>query len=156
MKFNEIEYIRPDIKSIENKFDTLLDRFDKADSVDVQNEVIKEINDLRMEFQTMSTLAHIRYSIETTNKKYEAEQEYFDVNIPAYEGLVTNYYFSIINSRFRKELEAKWGKQLFAYAETIIKTHKPEIVDDLKLENKLRTDYTKIIASAKIVHVISM
>jgi len=150
MKFNEIEYRRPDIMALEEKFISLLNKFDKAENADIQNEIITEINKLRMDFQTMSTVAHIRYSIETTNKKYEVEQEYFDSNSPLYEGLVHNYYISIINSKFRNELEAKWGKQLFAFAETIIKTHKPEIVEDLKIENKLKTDYTKIIASAKI------
>jgi M3 family oligoendopeptidase len=151
MKFNEIEYKRPDIKQIEEKFISLLKVFDSADTFDMQNSVMKDINDLRMEFQTMNTVASIKYSVETTNKQYEAEQNYFDSVTPVYEGLVTKYYRSIIKSRFRSQLEAKWGKQLFAFAEQMIKTHSPEIVDDLKLENQLKTDYSKLIASAKIM-----
>ncbi len=150
MKFSEIEYKRPDIKLFEEKFDSLLEIFDSAENFEVQDAVMKEINDLRMEFQTMNTVSGIKYTIETTNKEYEFEQNFFDSVTPVYEGLITDYYRSILKSKFRKNLEEKWGKQLFAFAETIIKTHSPEIVDDLKLENKLKTDYTKLIASAKI------
>jgi M3 family oligoendopeptidase len=112
---------------------------------------MKDINYLRMEFQTMNTLASIKYTIETTNAEYENEQNFFDAITPVYEGVITKYYSSIIKSKFRQELEGKWGKQLFAIAELIIKTHSPEIVEDLKLENQLKTDYTKLLASAKIM-----
>jgi M3 family oligoendopeptidase len=151
MKFSEYEYRRPDIKELERAFSSLLNDFDNASSSEVQNEIIKEINNLRMEYATQSTIASIRYSMDTTNPSYEAEQDFFDQNNPVYEGLVTKYYTSIINSKFRKQLEAKWGEQLFKTAEQIIKTYKPEIQDDLKKENELRTDYTKLISSAKIM-----
>jgi len=112
---------------------------------------MKDINFLRMDYQTQGAIASIKYSIDTTNKAYEEEQDFFDKNNPVFEGLVNKYYASIINSKFRKELEQKWGKQLFKSAEQIIKTYKPEIQEDLKAENQLRTDYTKLIASAKIM-----
>ncbi len=151
MKFNEIEYKRPDIKQIEDKFNSLLKIFDTAENFEIQDAVMKDINYLRMEFQTMNTLASIKYTIETTNAEYEDEQNFFDAITPVYEGVITKYYSSIIKSKFRQELEGKWGKQLFAIAELIIKTHSPEIVEDLKLENQLKTDYTKLMASAKIM-----
>ncbi len=151
MKFSEIQYKRPDMKLIEEKFNEYIGMFDKAENAEVQNALMKEINELRVEFQTMNTIASIKYSIETTNAEFEAEQNFFDAAIPVYEGLITKYYNSIIKSRFRQQLEEKWGKQLFAIAEVIIKTHSPEIVEDLKLENMLKTDYTKLLASAKIM-----
>ena len=151
MKFNEITYKRPDIALLENNFNKLLDVFDNAQNFEVQDAIMKDINFLRMEYQTQGTIASIRYSIDTTNKAFEEEQDFFDQNNPVYEGLVNKYYASIINSKFRNELEKKWGKQLFRSAEQIIKTYKPEIQEDLKIENQLRTDYTKLIASAKIM-----
>ena len=99
----------------------------------------------------METVASIRYTINTLNKQIETEKQYFDTNNPVYEGLVTKYYSSIINSKFRPELEKKWGKQLFDIASLVIKTFKPEILEDLKHENRLRTEYMKLIASAKII-----
>jgi hypothetical protein len=86
--------------------------------------------------------------IETING-IRSRAKFLRCAIPVYE--VCLYYDSIIKSRFRQQLEEKWGKQLFAIAEVVIKTHSPEIVEDLKIENKLKTDYTKLLASAKII-----
>ncbi|RPI17937.1 MAG: M3 family oligoendopeptidase [Ignavibacteriae bacterium] len=151
MKFSDIKYERPDIKATEEKFNALLSKFENASTFEEQDEAMKEINNLRVEFQTNATVASIRYSIETTNKYNEEEQYFFDLNNPVYEGLITGYYKAIIKSKFRNQLEEKWGKQLFAHADLTIKTFSPEIVEDLKLENKLRTDYSKLLASAKIM-----
>ncbi len=150
MKFSEIEYKRPDIDSLREKFTQLIEIFDSAESFEVQDEIMKEINSLRREFQTYSTLASIKYSIDTSKKEYEDEQNFFDSVVPDYEGIITNYYRSIIKSKFKKELREKWGSQLFDVAEVTIKTFSPEIIEDLKKENELKTDYTKLLASAKI------
>jgi len=150
MKFSEIQYKRPDILKLEEKFNHLINLFINAANFEEQDALIKDINDLRMEFQTQATLASIKYSIDTVNKEYEEEQNFFDANMPVYEGLIHKYYTAIVKSKFRSELEQKWGKQLFDVAEIALRTFSPEIVEDLKVENELRTDYTKILASAKI------
>jgi M3 family oligoendopeptidase len=99
----------------------------------------------------MATIASIKYSINTTDEFFKKEKQYYDQNYPIYDGLITKYYRSIINSKFRKQLEDKLGKQLFDCAAETIKTHSPEIVEDLKYENKLKTEYIKLLASAKIM-----
>jgi M3 family oligoendopeptidase len=150
MKFSEIEYTRPDIEKLENDFRDLLVKFKNAENFEAQDEFMKQINELRLEYETQNTLAHIKYSTDTFNKDYEQEQHYFDLNNPVYEGLIHTYYEEIVASKFRKELEDKWGKQLFDYAELTLKTYKPIILDDLKAENELRTEYVKLISSARI------
>ncbi len=70
---------------------------------------------------------------------------------PKYQGLVTKYFTAMVNSPFRSELEAKWGKQLFTIASLSLKSFTPEIIDDLVQENKLSSEYSKLIASAKII-----
>lgn len=152
MKFSEMEYKRPDLEEVQTRFDKLLSQFENAASFDSQSSIMNEINDLRIEFQTMWILASIKYSIDTLNKFNQDEQNFFDLNGPIYEGLNVKYYQSLVNSKYRPDLEKKWGKQLFAVAESSLKAYKPEILEDLKLENKLRTDYTKLIASAKIMY----
>ncbi len=150
MKFSEIIYKRPDIKTLREKFNQLLDIYETADDFEIQNAIMKDINSLRMEFESMNTLSSIHYSIDTDNDKNEAEQKFFDDNLPLYEGLVHRYYECLIRSKFRPQLELKWGKQLFEVAEVSVKTYSPEIVGDLIRENELRTEYTKLLASAKI------
>jgi len=48
-------------------------------------------------------------------------------------------------------LKKKWGTQLFLLAEAQLKTFSPEIIPLLQQENKLSSDYTKLVASAKIM-----
>ncbi|HMQ79965.1 MAG TPA: M3 family oligoendopeptidase [Ignavibacteria bacterium] len=150
MKFSEIEYKRPNVSIISEKFEHLVNLFQKAESFDEQDALIRNINDLRMEFQTLGTIASIKYSIDTNDKEFEEEQNFYDANSPVFDGLVHKYYTAIVNSKFRPELEKKWGKQLFDVAEVTLRTFSPEIIEDLKKENELRTDYSKLLASAKI------
>lgn len=151
MKFTDIVYSRVEIQEFEQRFNKSLNDFDSAASFEVQDKIMNDINELRKEFQSMSTIAWIKYSINTRDKIFEEEKKYYDITHPIYDGLIDKYYNSIIKSKFRPQLEKKWGKQLFDFAELQIKTFKPEIIKDLQEENRLRTEYTKLIASAKIM-----
>lgn len=151
MKFGEFQYKRPHIKELETDFNKLLKSFNDAESFEAQNLTMEKINDVRNEFESMAQIVEIRHTIDTTDKFYEVEQDFFDENTPIYQGLISNYYSSLVNSKFKAKLENKWGKQLFNIAELTIKTFSPEIIEDLQLENKLSSEYTKLIASAKIM-----
>ena len=151
MKFHEFKYVRPDIQKTVEQFNGVLEKFNSAKSCEKQNTVMEDIYLLRSEFESMGQIASIRHTIDTTDKYYEDEQDYFDENMPIYEGLISKYYYSLINSKYRAQLETKLGKQLFILAELTLKTFKPEIIEDLQVENKLSSQYTKLIASAKIM-----
>ncbi len=129
----------------------VLIKFKNCDSFENANIVMVEINELRSDIESMAELVTIRHTVDTTNSFYEKEQDFFDENMPIYEGLVALYYDVLINSKFRSKLEEKWGIQLFNMATLNIKTFSQEIVEDLKIENKLASKYTKLIASAKIM-----
>ena len=151
MKFTEMQYKRPDMKELEVKFTELLTRFNAPSSFEDANSIMVEINDLRGDIESMSELVGIRHTIDTTDSFYEGEQDFIDENMPIYQGLVAKYYNALINSNFRSQLEEKWGSQLFNMATLNIKTFSPEIIEDLQYENKLSSEYTKLIASAKIM-----
>jgi M3 family oligoendopeptidase len=138
------------MEAFKKQFQDVLTQFTQADSFEAQDRAMGEINRLRNHFESMQTLAEIRHSIDTTDEFYETEQNYFDENGPIYQGLVTDFYKALVNAAFRKELEEKWGSQLFNIAELRLKTFSPEIIEDLQQENKLSTEYTKLMASAKI------
>lgn len=151
LKFHEMPYIRPNMKEYESKFDNLFTLFKDAKTYEEQDAIMKEITDLRTDFETMAELANIRYTIDTKDKFYEDEKKFYDENMPIYEGIKARFNRILVNSNFRKQLEQKWGKQIFALAELSLKTFKPEIIEDLQLENKLTTDYVTLLASAKIM-----
>ena len=151
MKFKEFTYQRPDLTKVETKFSELLAKYDRVEEVEQQDVAMVAINELRNEFESMEQLVHIRHTVDTTDPFYEEEQSFFDKETPIYQGLISRYYQSLVNSKFRQALEEKWGKQLFVKAELTLKTFSPEIIEDLQQENKLSSDYTKLLASAKIM-----
>lgn len=150
MKFEDYTYTRPSMKEIEAKFELALKEFSDASSAEEQTLAMEKINEIRNDIGTMFNLCYIRHSIDTNDEFYKAEQDIIDDMEPEVEGLVTKYYEELVHSKFRRELENKWGKQVFDLADAQLKTFSPEIVPLLQKENKLSSEYTKLIASAKI------
>lgn len=150
IRFSDIQYHRPGMDEIKTRFNDLLADFENAKDVQQQNNIIAEINRVRNNFSTASTVASIRHTVDTTDAFYEAEQDYFDKNFPEFEALNHKFYQALVKSAFRNELETRWGSQLFALAEVTLKTFDPVILEDLKKENELKTEYMKLTASAKI------
>ena len=150
MKFSEMPYQRPDFGTFKNNFNTALDKFRNATSFNEQLDAFKKVYELRSHFETMMGLASTRNSINTTDTFYEAEQNYFDENEPHYRSLVMQFYRELITARFRADLEKQYGTLLFNVAALALKTFDDKIIADLQEENKLSTEYTKLLASAKL------
>ncbi|MEK4511223.1 M3 family oligoendopeptidase [Paenibacillus sp. FSL K6-2524] len=150
MKFTEYNYERPDVQAFELKFKELLTAFNSANSYEEQDVVMTKINKLRSEFDSMQTIVSIRHSINTTDEFYKEENDFFDEVGPVVQEFINDYYQALVQSKFRAELQNKWGVQLFQLAELALKSFSPEIIEDLQMENKLTTEYKQLIASAKI------
>jgi M3 family oligoendopeptidase len=150
MKFNEYQYKRPEMDEIKNRFMKALEKFTDAANADAQIKAMEEINGIRNYVGTMFNLVYIRHSIDTNDVFYKAENDYLDDFSPEMEELTSKFYNELVSSKFRKELEEKWGTQLFDLAEAQLKTFSPEIIPQLQKENKLSSEYSQLIASAKI------
>jgi len=150
MNFNDFEYKRPELDQISVSFKELLKQFAEAKSADEANRLFSEVSDLRSEFMTMYNIAHIRHTINTKDEFYEKEQAYFDGNLPGYQDLVTQFYKALLHTPYRSAIEDKWGSQLFVIAELSLKVFTSKVLEDLKKENKLSSDYVKIKAAAEI------
>lgn len=148
--FTEFDYVRPNKEEIETALAGLLHTFENASSAKEQKEVMQEINQIRQDVDTMFNLCYIRHSIDTNDEFYQAEQDYMDELAPQLEEIVSKYYKALVESNFRKELENEFGSQLFALAEAQLKTFSPAIIPLMQQENKLSSQYTKLVASASI------
>lgn len=151
LKFSEYSYKRPDMNVFEQEMKSLIERFENALNVDEQDRVMEEINALRRDFETMDNIVSVRHTINTEDSFYEEENDYMDEVRPVYEGLVNQYYKALSNTKFKEEMVDKWGQYIFDIAEVKLKTFSDEVLEDLKLENKLASQYTKLRASAKIM-----
>lgn len=150
MKFSEFKYERPNMERLQEKFRLKLHSFNHAASFEEQDEAMTELVSLRNYFETMENIAHIRYTSNTEDLFYKKEHEFMDENTPVYQGLVSEFFQAIVQSKFRSELEDKWGTHLFNLADAELRTYSPDVVEDLKQENKLKSQYVKLLSSARI------
>ncbi|WP_289141326.1 M3 family oligoendopeptidase [uncultured Brevibacillus sp.] len=150
MTFKEYLYERPNMEWIGTEFKTYLKTFSTANDLETQEQAMKALNKLRSKFHTQCQLVNIRHSIDANDEFYRIEQDYIDTIKPIFQGYVTDYYRALMASPFRLELEQRWGTQLFQLAEQAVRAFHPDIIEDLQQENKLMTEYNKLIASAKI------
>ena len=150
MKFKDYKYVRPNLDETKDAFHIALKRFKEASSVEDAEKAIDQINRLRFDFNTMSTLAYIRHSIDTNDPFYDQEKSFFDQNSPSFSQLTNLFYQALVKSTFRSELEKTKGALLFKKAELSLKTFSPEIMQDLQEENILGSQFQKLLASAQI------
>lgn len=148
--FKEYAYVRPNMEELQGKQRALIEEFKNADTFEEQNTVIEKLNTITNDYSTMANLVYIRASIDTTDEFYQKERDYFDETSPQFEELNTEYYQALIVSPFRNQLEEKWGDQLFNLADFQIRSFSPVIMDLMQQENKLVSEYNKLVASAQI------
>ncbi|TDM00666.1 M3 family oligoendopeptidase [Macrococcus carouselicus] len=148
--FKDFEYSRPDLNEERKKADDLLAQFRNADSADQQIQLITEINQIRKDIDTNQNIAYVRASIDTTDQFYSDERDYFDNNGAKIVALDAAYFEALLASPFREELEAHYGRQLFDLAYNVVHSYSDEVEDLINQENKLSSDYSKLMASAQI------
>ncbi|WP_313019720.1 M3 family oligoendopeptidase [Macrococcoides bohemicum] len=148
--FQDYKYARPDLTDAKEQFTQLYTDFDQAQSVEEQIQIIDKINALRNKIDSMFNLAYVRASINTKDAFYEKERDFFDDNngeIVYFESL---YYNALNRSQFKDELKAVYGEQLFDLAELYVIQFDESIKDLLNKENKISSEYSKLVASAEI------
>ncbi|GIP36964.1 oligoendopeptidase F [Paenibacillus sp. J31TS4] len=151
MKFSEFPYIRPHMDEFESVFRQRLEVFRQAGSAEEQGSALHALNDLRSEYESMGSLAVIRHRVDTEDAFYKEEQQFFDDSHPRYEGLLNDYYRALLATPYWEAMERQFGKRLFDTARLEIGTFSPDIMEELREENRLTSAYTKRIASARIV-----
>ncbi|MDD3712971.1 MAG: M3 family oligoendopeptidase [Candidatus Izemoplasmatales bacterium] len=150
MKFKDFVYERPNIENYIKRFKELLALIGESETAETEIKAIKDLFDLNDEMDTLITLVSIRNTLNTQDEFYEKEQDFFNENVPALQEYEHIFSSKILKSKNRLVLEKEFGSLLFKQAELRQKTFSPEIIPLLQTENKLDTEYSKLIASAKI------
>jgi M3 family oligoendopeptidase len=149
-QFDTFAYKRPDLSALTRQFNDLLGNFEKENTPERHIEIVRQLVAAREDFSTMYNLCYIRHTANVADSFYEAENDYFDQNLPAYEELSNRMFRAMLESPHRSSLEANLGKQIFTLAELALKTFKPSILDALGEENTLSSAYTKVKSSAAV------
>jgi M3 family oligoendopeptidase len=150
MKFTEIPYKRPDIKSYQKQSSSIFQEFERANSFESQWQSLLIFVEMRKAAAGMITLATIRRTINTLDEFYEAEQNFIDENAPKFQEVNDRFYSLLLASPFLPQFEEKLGKQTLEVMRLAKKVFSPEIMEDLAEENKLSSQYSKLLGSAQI------
>ncbi|MBO4461934.1 MAG: M3 family oligoendopeptidase, partial [Lachnospiraceae bacterium] len=150
MKFSEMPYKRPNIDEVINNYKDLIKRFKDAKSYEEAKKVFLEREKFSDMIDTASTLVYVRQSIDTRDKFYSEEKDFWDENDPKLEEYYQEWVEAMLDSPFRKDFEKEYGDLLFINAEMDKKTFSPEIIEDMQKENELVSEYGDLIASAQI------
>ncbi|MBR5547084.1 MAG: M3 family oligoendopeptidase [Clostridia bacterium] len=151
MIFSELEYKRIDLEALKEELKSLTAQlvnaktFEEAEKAFIAKEKVEG-----MSTGTMRTIAQIRRDIDTRDEFYDAEMAFYHQELPKLQPLRKAWTDALLASPFRKDFEKKYGSVSFINAELAARSFVPELVEDMQQENKLVSQYTKLIASAQI------
>ena len=149
-KFSNIKVGKINLKKIQKKLLPLIEAFENADSFLEQNKLFKKVNKVFDDLQTDISIIYVRYTINTLDKEYSALQEKIDEINPYISEIANKFNLAMVNSKFRSEFENKYGTHLFKMIDNALKCFSPEIIPELQEINKLSSEYTSLLAGAKI------
>lgn len=150
MKFSEYPYKRPDVEAFKKTLRSCAARVREADSAQTQIKAFDEATTLGMEFQTLSSLAYVRNTVNTADPFYEEEHNFYDEVSPEIQEADQELSEAMLDSPFREELEAHYGKLLFTNLEISRRSFKPELIPLMQEESKLESRYQKLYAGMTV------
>ncbi len=150
MKFSEIPYVRPNLDELKEQYEAVIGRLKNAASYEEAREAFLLNEVLESRIDTQSSIAHIRHTIDTRDAFYDGEAHFWNAAGPRLQEYMQRWEDTLLDSPFRAEFEAEYGKLMFVKAEMDRKTFAPEIIEDLQRENELVQEYEKLLASAQI------
>ena len=147
MKVSELPYRRVTLEEVQTVMEDVIARIKAAKSVEEILAAREDYKKIMVEFMTNASLASMRYTINTVDPFYVAENEYYDEIGPAVSNLDVQYASALLDSPFRKELEKALSPVLFQSMEVARKAMAPEIIEDMVEENKLVREYSDLMAA---------
>ena len=143
-------YKRPDTAVIREAAEKTVFALKNAPDAEAAKKAYDDFSVVSDSYATMYTLASIRHSINTLDEFYDKEISFFDEEAPLAQEYFQNVSKALAESPFRPELEKIWGSLMFKNIDISLKAFSPEMIPELQEENRLKTEYQKLIASAQI------
>lgn len=150
VNFNDMEYKRPVLDDFKSQMNGFINQFQTSTTAQEQINIVDKVQQIGRNVSSMMSLCSIRHSINTEDKFYKTEQDFFDENEPLFKESFNEFNKALVTSTFRAELQAEFGEHLFNLIDLELKVFDPKIIDDLVTENKLVTEYNNLIAQAQI------
>lgn len=146
MKVSEIEYIRISGKDLCKKIKNFTAQIQSVASS-------KELAELRQatlteqnHYLTMNSLANMRFTLNTVDKFYKAEKEYYDDTDPSVQAEYVKFMRNFLDSPHISGVTDYINPLVLSNYSLAVKCVNDSVIDLLVVENKLETDYTCLMA----------
>lgn len=147
VKVSDFEYRRPDIAAVCDAVDVCIKDIKAAQSVDqLMLSRDRLLSTLKIA-DTMGNLAYIRASLDVNDEFYKAEQKYFDEESPKLSAKMTDYCRALVESPYKAEFSQATNPLIAERAAALCKVMDERIIDDSIEENKLKTEYSDMLAN---------
>ncbi len=147
--FSKIEYKRPDMGELKKNLNKLLDQFKKAKNYEEARATFLAYEKASGHFETIYVVASIRNTLDTTDKFYDGEMQFFNRAVAQLMPISKSFTEALLNSPFATRFEREFGRQLFTLAQIDQKTQSTKIISDLIHQGNLENEYKKITAACK-------
>ena len=114
MKLSDIKYERPNIDELRARAEELFKRFDEAQTADEQLAVYNEYIAMSESISTQSSLAYIRFTLDTRDEFYSKEIDWMNETRPVLSEMSLNFRKKMLASKFRPELEKALSTKNFS------------------------------------------
>ena len=150
MLFEKMAVSFPSVSRIEAKIRILTDYLENAKDGKEAVKALKRYFKIQNDVQTAATLISIRFTLNTQDETYKKLNDKINDTLPLLDNYFKKFELALVKSKYRAELEKKFGTLLFTQIENGFKCFDEKIIPLLQEENKLVSDYQSLMASAKI------
>jgi len=148
--FSQLEYVRPDYDKLEAECKKMVEDIKNARTYGDIKEVLEKREKLYSSVSTMTTIAYIRNTLDTTDEFYEKEVEYINNREAEAAVAMTEVSKALIECKFTDEINAEYGPEFLVKEKREVDKFKEELVPYMQQEAKLTLRYQKIMATAQI------
>lgn len=150
VKVSDLKYERITLEKISVQATEIIEKVRTAKSIQDVLKAREKAVELLKEINTALSLSYMRYTINTVDEFYLKEKEYYDEITPQVQNYMLEYANAMLDSPFRSQLEKELSPLLFKSYEVQRKAMSAEIIEEMIEENRLVTEYSKLMAGLTI------
>jgi M3 family oligoendopeptidase len=150
MKFNEMKYERPAVEAALAAAAALKARAGAVGSDAEMVQLFRDIDEAESHWSTMARLANIRYTQDTRDAFWSAEQDFFDENSPAVANAEVDIYRAILENPHAAALDAAFGPVVTPSMKNAVLGTDARVLALQKQENALSSQYQKLYGGALV------
>ena len=122
MKFSQVIYTRPDMDKLRRQAGQAADAIRNASCAEEAEKAYLAWDDIAAGYSTQMSICYIRHSVNTEDKYYSDEEEFFDENSPVFTEMNEDIAKALAESPFRPELEKRFSKVLFTNTDMFLRS----------------------------------